>query len=98
MPPTFGAALKRVRIASGLSQEALAELAGLSARTISAYERGIREAPYRDTVRQLANALGLSPRDGALLEATISRGRRTRLTVAHQHAETARTVASRRTN
>jgi predicted ATPase/DNA-binding CsgD family transcriptional regulator/DNA-binding XRE family transcriptional regulator len=96
--PTFGAALKRYRIAAGLSQEALAELAGVSARAISAYERGVREAPYRDTVGRLATALSLSPRDRALLEATVTRGRGPRLTVEHPDDELARTIASRRTN
>lgn len=36
----FGALLKRYRLAAGLSQQALAERARLSARAISAYERG----------------------------------------------------------
>lgn len=95
---TFGAALKRHRIAAGLSQEALAELAGLSARAISAYERGIRAAPYRDSIRQLAAALCLSPRDFVLLEATVSRRRGPRPIVLHLDDKMATTVASRRTN
>jgi hypothetical protein len=33
------------------------------ARTISNLERGIKRAPYRDTVRRLADALGLSGED-----------------------------------
>jgi tetratricopeptide (TPR) repeat protein/transcriptional regulator with XRE-family HTH domain len=73
--PGFGALLKRYRLAAGLSQEALAERARLSARAISAYERGQRQAPYRDTVVLLAQALGLSPRETESLEATVSRRR-----------------------
>jgi transcriptional regulator with XRE-family HTH domain len=38
-PPTFGQLLKRCRIAAGLTQEALGERAGLSARGISDMER-----------------------------------------------------------
>ena len=45
-PFTFGQLLKRYRTAAGLTQEALAERAGLSARGISDMERGLRRAPY----------------------------------------------------
>ncbi len=74
-PPLFGDLLKRHRAATGLSQEALAELAGLSARAISDLERGINLRPHRDTVELLAAALTLSPTDGAVLEATGVRRR-----------------------
>lgn len=57
--PTFGQALKRRREAVGLTQDALAERAGLSARGISDLERGARHAPRLDTVAMLATALGL---------------------------------------
>jgi predicted ATPase/DNA-binding XRE family transcriptional regulator len=69
----FGALLKRLRTACGLSQEALAERAGLSAQAIRAYERGTRRKPYRETVTQLADALGASPEDRKALEETIQR-------------------------
>jgi len=65
---SFGALLKRHRLALGLSQEALAERARLSARAISAYERGLRRAPYRDTLRVLAQALCLSAEEAAALQ------------------------------
>jgi len=71
----FGALLKRYRIAASLSQAALAERARLSERAISAYERGQRQAPYRDTVTLLAEALGLSTQETATLEATVPRRR-----------------------
>ena len=76
-PPgaSFGALLKHYRIAAGLSQEALAERARLSARAISALEQGVRLAPYRDTVALLVRALGLLPRDAAALEAAVPRRR-----------------------
>ncbi len=72
---SFGALLKHYRVAAGLSQEALAERARLSPGAISAYERGSRQAPYRDTVALLVAALGLSEREAAALEATVSRRR-----------------------
>ena len=44
-PEAFGELLRRYRIAAGLSQEALAERAGLSAHGISDLERGARRFP-----------------------------------------------------
>ena len=58
----FGSLLRRHRAAIGLTQEELAERAGLSARAISDLERGIKRAPRKDTVTLLAKALGLTPR------------------------------------
>jgi len=55
---SFGNTLRRVRSSAGLSQEALAERAGLSARGISDLERG-RRMPRLATVRMLADALEL---------------------------------------
>jgi tetratricopeptide (TPR) repeat protein/transcriptional regulator with XRE-family HTH domain len=55
---TFGEALRRHRVAAGLTQEELAECAGLSVRGLSYLEKDGRQ-PYRDTVRRLADALGL---------------------------------------
>ena len=57
--PGFGDVLRRYRIAAGLTQEALAERAALSARGISDLERAARTHPYPATVRRLAEALGL---------------------------------------
>src|SRR6185436_12235571 len=73
--PAFAARLRRHREAAGLSQEALAERAGLSAGGIGALERGVRSAPQRETVRRLARGLGLSPADAAALEAAVARTR-----------------------
>ena len=56
----FGSLLRRLRTAAGLTQEELAERAGISPRAISALERGDRRAPRRDTVERLAEALVLS--------------------------------------
>ena len=50
----FGAHLRQVREAAGLTQEELAARAGLSANGISDLERGARRRPYPHTVRALA--------------------------------------------
>src|SRR5438309_1761181 len=59
----FGGLLRRHRIAAGLSQEALAERAGISIRGLSDLERGARAAPRPDTIKLLADALGLEAKD-----------------------------------
>ena len=56
----FGTRLRAYRLAAGLSQDELAERAGLSRRGIVDLERGARRAPYPGTVRRLAEALKLS--------------------------------------
>ena len=60
-------ALKRLRAAAGLTQEELADRAGISARTVSDVERGLRTAIHGDTARRLASALGLRDEDRARL-------------------------------
>jgi len=64
----FGPVLSRYRLAAGLTQEELAERAGLSVRAISDLERGVNKSPRAYTTRQLAEALGLSADDRALFE------------------------------
>lgn len=56
----FGELLRRHREAAGYSQEQLAARAGLSANAVGALERAERKRPYPDTLRRLAEALGLS--------------------------------------
>jgi predicted ATPase/DNA-binding XRE family transcriptional regulator len=84
---SFGEQLKYYRQAAGLSQERLAEQARLSVQAVSAYEQGLRHAPYRETVSLLAVALALSPEEAAALEATIPR-RRGPVTVADADSAT----------
>ncbi|HZA45807.1 MAG TPA: helix-turn-helix domain-containing protein [Rubrobacter sp.] len=67
----FGAYLRRVREAAGLSQEDLAARAGLSAKGISDLERGARKRPQPHTVRALADALELSEDGRAYLLAAV---------------------------
>jgi LuxR family maltose regulon positive regulatory protein len=72
---SFGTLLKRYRVEAGLSQEALAERAHMSVRGISDLERGVRRAPYKETLSQLIDALDLTPEDRAELEAASQRFR-----------------------
>jgi transcriptional regulator with XRE-family HTH domain/tetratricopeptide (TPR) repeat protein len=73
--PAFGDALKRYRRAAGLTQEMLAERAGYSTVYVSMLERGQR-APLPSTLQALADALDLSPRDRAGLQAAARIGDR----------------------
>jgi transcriptional regulator with XRE-family HTH domain len=68
--PQFGETLRRLRVSAGLTQEMLAERAGLSAHGISDLERGARRHPYTNTVKRLADSLGLNDLDRAKLAAT----------------------------
>src|SRR5215208_6591461 len=67
----FGARLRRLREAAGLTQEELAQKAGLAARGISDLERGARNRPYPHTVRSLADALRLPEDERAALFAAV---------------------------
>lgn len=58
--PTFGALPRRYRQVASLSQEALAERAGLSVDAIGVIERGKRGAPRSDTIALLAQALDMT--------------------------------------
>ena len=70
---SFGALLRRFRLAVGLSQEELAERAGLSARGISDLERGVHRVPYRDTLIRLFEVLALDREQQAAMEAASRR-------------------------
>jgi predicted ATPase/DNA-binding XRE family transcriptional regulator len=59
--PPLADLLRTYRTDARLSQEALAERAGVSARTIGDIETGIARAPRAITISLLAEALGLQP-------------------------------------
>jgi non-specific serine/threonine protein kinase len=59
-----------------LSQEQLAERARLSAESIGALERGIRRAPYRETVELLADALAANAAEREELRTNARRPRK----------------------
>jgi predicted ATPase/DNA-binding XRE family transcriptional regulator len=67
---SFGALLKQYRRAANLTQDALAEQAGISSRSVSDLERGLSRAPHPDTIARLTQALGLNgPERAAFLAA-----------------------------
>src|SRR5215472_17079718 len=63
--PDFGSLLRRHRRAAGLTQEELAERAGISVEAISALERGLTRVPHQDIFALLVEALHLSAQDSA---------------------------------
>lgn len=63
MTPPFAERLRALRIAAGLSQEALAEKSGLGTRTISGLETGRSRTTQSGTRQALTEALGLTPRE-----------------------------------
>jgi tetratricopeptide (TPR) repeat protein/transcriptional regulator with XRE-family HTH domain len=71
---SFAELLRQLRADAGLTQEELAEAAGLSPRSVSALERGVNLTARKDTARLLAGALGLTGPQRGLFEAA-ARGR-----------------------
>ena len=68
----FGGLLRQLRTRAGLTQEELAEAAGLSPRSVSDLERGINRTALKDTAGLLADALGLAePARGLFVAAAL---------------------------
>jgi transcriptional regulator with XRE-family HTH domain len=67
----FGTLLLRHRQRAALSQEQLAERAGLSADAVSALERGRRTLPRPETIPLLAEAMDLAAEDRAAFVAVV---------------------------
>lgn len=55
---TVGGQLRHMRLAAGLTQQALAEAAGISVDAVAALENGRRRTPRADTMRRLLGVLG----------------------------------------
>src|ERR1051326_4252242 len=72
---SFAALLRGHRHAAGLTQEQLAERAGLSVHGIQKLERGATH-PYRDTAQRLIAALRLEGEDEARLRSAVAPVRR----------------------
>jgi tetratricopeptide (TPR) repeat protein/transcriptional regulator with XRE-family HTH domain len=72
-PRTFGLLLSHYRRAAGLTQEELAERAGMSARGVADLERGVRTRPRVSTVRMLSDGLALKSRDRAIFQRAAER-------------------------
>jgi tetratricopeptide (TPR) repeat protein/transcriptional regulator with XRE-family HTH domain len=71
----FAELLRQLRAEAGLTQEELAEVAGLSPRSVSDLERGVHRTAHKDTAGQLADALGLAaPVRGRFVAAARGRG------------------------
>ncbi|WJK41933.1 helix-turn-helix domain-containing protein [Solwaraspora sp. WMMA2056] len=66
-PDAFAVLLRRYRRAAGLSQQQLAQAAGLGVRTLRDLERGRVGRPQRATVTGLAEALRLPPAEAQRL-------------------------------
>lgn len=64
----FSLLLRRYRGRARLSQEALADRAGVSVQTVGALERGVHLRPHVETVYALAGALRLSANEALLFE------------------------------
>ncbi|GAA0353197.1 NACHT domain-containing protein [Streptomyces blastmyceticus] len=74
MSSEFSALLRRLRHNAGMTQETLAERAGVGVRTLRGLETGERADPRVTTVRLLADALGLGPAEREeLLAAAVHR-------------------------
>ncbi|HEY2127850.1 MAG TPA: helix-turn-helix transcriptional regulator [Streptosporangiaceae bacterium] len=71
---TFAGLLRQLRAEARLTQEELAEAAGLSPRSVSDLERGINRTAHKETAVLLAGALGL-PGTVAELFVAAARGR-----------------------
>src|SRR5688572_5587724 len=76
---TLAALLRRHRVAAGLTQARLAEMAGLSAHAISLLKRGTRRRPRVETVKALTAALGLDPESAEQLLLAAKTPRRPRV-------------------
>jgi transcriptional regulator with XRE-family HTH domain len=72
----FADLLRRFRRRSGLTQEELAEQAGLSSVSVSLLERGMTRTPQRATVEMLSAALALSPEEAAAIMEAARRAHR----------------------
>src|SRR5437899_1249561 len=83
----FGLLLRQFRLRAGLTQDELAEQAGISARGLQYLETG-GGRPRPDTMRRLAEALGLDTDERAELD----RARRARASAAPTAASTAGAV------
>jgi predicted ATPase/DNA-binding XRE family transcriptional regulator len=71
--PSFARLLRRYRLRAGLSQEALAERAGLSTDAVGMLERGVRRMPYEHTIESLGAALELGRSDRDELSSAVGR-------------------------
>ena len=92
---SFADVLRQLRAEAGLTQEELAQAAGLGLRTVSDLERGIHRTAHQDTARLLANGLGLAdPVRGLFVAAARGRVLAGKVLAARQEAPTALAAAA----
>lgn len=82
----FGELLHALRTRAGISQERLAQRAGISVRALSDMERGRTRGPRQSTVEALAAALGVDGMVGHELEDAARSGRPRAVGGAGPHA------------
>ena len=58
--PKIGETIKKLRMKNGISQDTLSKKANISFHTISKIEAGSTPNPTIDTVKKIADALGVS--------------------------------------
>jgi tetratricopeptide (TPR) repeat protein/transcriptional regulator with XRE-family HTH domain len=73
-PGEFASMLRELRTRARLTQQDLADAAGVSLRTVSDLERGVAATPQKETVRLLGDALSLIGPEREQFE-TVARGR-----------------------
>jgi predicted ATPase/DNA-binding CsgD family transcriptional regulator/transcriptional regulator with XRE-family HTH domain len=84
---SFAGLLRQLRAEAGLTQEELAEAAGVGTRSVSDLERGVHASAHKDTAGLLARALGL-PESARELFVAAARGKAPAAEVlAARHAE-----------
>ncbi len=71
MSSSFAEVLRAFREERSLTQEELAERAGITVKAVGALERGERRRPYPHTVRSLGSALDLDDDERAALVASV---------------------------
>jgi tetratricopeptide (TPR) repeat protein/DNA-binding XRE family transcriptional regulator len=91
--PSLARLLRQLREKAAMTQEELAEQASLSARSVSDWERGITPTARWDSIRLLADALGLVGADRDQFEA-VARGQAPAAAVAGATRTLPRDVAS----
>jgi tetratricopeptide (TPR) repeat protein/transcriptional regulator with XRE-family HTH domain len=69
---SFAGLLRQLRVRARLTQEELADAAGVSTRAVSDLERGVNQTAQKETARLLAGALGL---DGQAAELFVAAAR-----------------------
>lgn len=74
-PEHFGPALRKVRLARGLTQEQVAEHLGCSAPDVGRYERCTQHGPKREAIVRLTRSAGLSLKESMELLAAAAADR-----------------------